>query len=305
MLNLHHLRIFHAVAEHGSYTRAAEALVISQPAVSRQVRDLERALDLCLIDQIGRRIYLTDAGRVLHEYSTRLFGIAADVEAAMHELRVLTQGRLALGASTTIGMYALPATLAKYRANFPGIELQVEIDNTARIAEGVRRYRLELGLVEGDVSDPLLLSTPWRSDELVVILPPRHPLAAAPTLAPSSLQDAAFVMREQGSGTRSVAERYLSSAGIHVRTVLELSSTEAIKRAVASGLGLAVVSRLAIGTELAAGALVARSLGDLAMTRRLSLVTLAGRRLTRAANAFIACTGKEGEQRHDVVRPDP
>lgn len=289
MLNLHHLRIFHAVAQRGSFTRAAEALLISQPAVSRQVRDLERELGICLIDQIGRRIYLTEPGRLLYEHSTRLFGIETDIEAAMRELRVLDQGRLSLGATTTIGMYALPATLARYRAAFPGIELSVMIDNTERIVEGVRRYKLEVAFVEGEVQDESLLVTPWQRDELIFILAPQHPLAAAPALVPSELQDAAFVMREGGSGTRAIAEGYLNAAGIRVRPILELTNTEAIKRAVAAGLGLAIVSRQAVDAEITAGTLVARSLSGQKMTRELHLLTLAGRRLSRAAGAFIRC----------------
>jgi len=286
MINVHHLYLFHQVAAARGFTRAAEQLYISQPALSRQVHELEQELGVPLIDRVGRRICLTEAGETLFEYTTRLFGLIDEIETVMRDTRGLQRGRLAIGASTTIGMYVIPATLAQYRATYSGIDMRVEIGNTRQIADAVLRCELELGLVEGPIDHPQLAVEPLATDELLVILPPNHTLAGRTELRPTDLAEQPFVLREPGSGTRLVADTYLRSAGIVPHVVLELGSTEAIKRLIMAGVGLGIISRYAVVHEIESGRLAAARLIGMRMTRGFSRITLRSRRLSLAARAF-------------------
>jgi DNA-binding transcriptional LysR family regulator len=288
MLNLHHLHIFQVVAQRRSFTRAAETLYISQPAVSRQVRELEQALGVALVDRVGHRLFLTDAGTALFAASTRLFGVATDIERDMAERRALTRGRLLLGASQTIGVYVLPGWLATYHQVNPQVELVAELGTTDQTLERVASYALEFGLVEGPVGDPTLASSVILRDELVLIMPPFSLLTATQETPLAALQREAFVLREPTAATRQFIERVLGAAGVSLRVVLELNSNEAVKQAVAAGLGLGIVSSATVTQELAAGRLGATRIAGLRMTRDWSVVTLSERRLSPAATAFLA-----------------
>ena len=286
MLNLHHLFIFHTVATAGGFTRAAEELYIGQPAVSRQVQELERALGLPLIDRVGRRVYLTDAGTALLAYTTPLFALVNDIEEEMADRRGLARGRLALGASSTLGMYVLPAILAAFRTRWPGVALQVVIANTQQIADSVLAHELDLGVVEGPVSDARLTVTPLTDDELVLVLPAGHALAGSASVDAADCRDLAFVLREAGSGTRVVADRYLRAANLEPAVALELGNSEAIKRAIAAGMGVGIMSLFAIADEVASGRLAVARLRGVRMTRQFTSLTLRERRVSRAARAF-------------------
>ncbi len=168
-MNFNQLLIFHKVAELRHFTRAAEALFISQPAVSKQVQQLEKALKQPLFTQVGQKVYLTEAGKLLYEYAGRIFALADEAELALNEMQRLERGRLALGASTTIGTYLLPELLGRYKALYPAMDLVVEIANTEEIQSKLLAHRLEVGLVEGGVTHSELLESVWRQDELVLI----------------------------------------------------------------------------------------------------------------------------------------
>lgn len=173
-LDLHKLRVFAVVAEHEHYTRAAEALGISQPALSVHVRDLERQLGLALFERAGRNIRLTEAGRLVHGYARRILALAVELDEAADDLRGLRAGSLRLGASTTVGEYLLPEVLAAFRRRHPGVAVTVEIGNTRRIADRLRHGELHLGLLGEPLGDPGLDCAPFRDDELVLIVPPGH-----------------------------------------------------------------------------------------------------------------------------------
>ncbi|HEU5327705.1 MAG: LysR family transcriptional regulator [Thermomicrobiales bacterium] len=272
-LNFNRLRLFLAVAEQGSVTRAAEALHISQPAVTRALHELERDTGLPLVEHVGRGIALTEAGRLLASYARRLFDLVAEAERALDETRGLRQGRLAVGASTTIGIYLLPEVLGVYRAQYPGIELFLDIGNTTVIAERLQRRLLDIALVEGpvDAAELGLAVTPYRDDDLVLIVAPGHSLAGR-RVTSADLAALQWILREPGSGTRAVVDRALAAVGITPQTSLELGSTEAIKRAVAAGLGVSIVSHLAVGQELALGRLAVVPVDDLNITRQLTIL---------------------------------
>jgi DNA-binding transcriptional LysR family regulator len=285
-MNLNHLAVFHAVAQAGSMTLGAERLDISQPAVSKQVRALERACGVHLFDRVGRRVRLSSAGVILAEYARRLFALAHEAEEAMADVRAVRRGRLVIGASTTIGTYLLPGVLAEFWRRHPDVELLVEIANTEQVHRRLAAHELDVGLTEGFVEEEELEAEVFHHDELVVIASPGHPLAGKPRVPPSALQQEPFVLREPGSGTRAVEERALAGLKSPVRVVLALGSTEAIKRVVAEGVGLAIVSRLAVRAECAAGTLAVLPVAGLRIERPLHLVRRKGRRDGPALQAF-------------------
>lgn len=285
-LNLHHLRVFRRVAEVGGFSRAAESLHLSQPAVSKSVRELERQLDTVLLERTRGAPRLTEAGALLLARARELFAVEAVAEEELGALRGLTSGVLRIAASTTIVTHLLPEILARFHAAHPGVALRVASRNTRDVARALLERRAEVALVEGPVEDDRLTVLPWRTDELVLIAPPRHPFASRTRLPLSELAAAPLIVRERGSGTRRVAEEAMARAGVTPRVALQLASTEAIKQAVAVGLGVAIVSRAAIADQLALGRVaVVRLAGD-RLSRPLTELRVRGRAASPAASAF-------------------
>lgn len=285
-LNLHHLRIFAGVAEHGGFSRAAVALRLSQPAVSKSVRELEREVSAVLFERGGRTPRLTEAGALLFARARELFAVERSAEEELRTLKGLESGVLRVGASTTVITYLLPPYLARFRTAHPGVVLQVASANTRGIARAVLERRLDVALVEGPVKDERIEVVPWRDDELVVIGHPGHPLAARRTVSLAALVTEPFIVRERGSGTRDVAEQALAAQGVRLTVAMQLASTEAIKQAVAAGLGLAIVSRSAIADQLALGRIAVIPLRGVPLQRALTELRLVGRAPTAAARAF-------------------
>jgi DNA-binding transcriptional LysR family regulator len=285
-MNLNHLAIFDAVAQTGSMTLGAERLDISQPAVSKQVQDLERAVRVQLFERIGRRVRLSQAGEVLADYARRLFALSREAEEAIADVRAVGRGRLVVGASTTIGAYLLPGVVAAFWRRYPKIELLVEIENTEQIHRRLAELEFDVGLTEGFVEREELEAEVFHRDELVVIAAPGHRLAGKRRVLLTALHKEPFILRELGSGTRAVEERTLSRLKLPVRVVMALGSTEAIKRVVAEGVGLAIVSRLAVAAEVASGSLAVLPVAGLRIERPLYLVRRKGRRDGPALQAF-------------------
>jgi len=285
-LNLHHLRVFARVAQEGGFTRAAQALHLSQPAVSKSVRELERQIGLPLLDRNGRSTRLTAAGEALHARARELFAVEQSAEAELRALRGLDGGELRVGASTTVATYLLFPYLARFREANPRVALRVASANTRSIARALLERRLDVALVEGPVRHSRLDVVPWRADELVVIMPPAHRLARKRSIQLRELASEPLIEREPGSGTRKVAERALAAHGVTPTVTLQLGSTEAIKQAVAAGLGLAFVSRFAVEDQVALGRIAAVRVREAALGRTLTELRLRGRAPTPAATAF-------------------
>lgn len=301
MINRNHLALFRAVAEAGGFSRAAATVRISQPAISMQVAELEESLGTPLFDRLPRGVRLTDAGQTLLGYAQRIGTLEEEAERAMRELRGLTRGRLSLGASTTIGSYLLPTILGDFRRLHPAVELQLTIANTVEIKNRLIDRTLDLGLTEGTPpQDEALSVRVFSDDDLIVIAPPNHPFAAnvpgkhhPKPITARQLCAQPMIVREPGSGTREVIDRALAASHAQTGNVaLILSTTEAIKRAVAAGLGLAVVSRLCVSLELASRLLVEVPVRDLKLHRPLHELTLRGRQHSPSAQAFAALLAK-------------
>ncbi|MBI3970767.1 MAG: LysR family transcriptional regulator [Chloroflexi bacterium] len=291
--NLERLRTFAAVARHLSYSRAAEELFLTQPAVSKQVHALEDELGAQLAGQAGRRVYLTEAGRLAYDYARRIFVLTEDLGRALEELAHLERGYLRVGASSTPGAYLLPPVLAAYRDRYPGIGLSVRIANSREIEEAAQRHELDVGLVGAHFLSGLQVS-PWVQDTLALIVPPAHRFAGRRRVPAAALAAEPFILREPGSGTRHVLEAALAEAGVALQRPFELAGCEAVKQAVAAGLGIAAVSQYSVACELAAGRVRQVSVDGVAMVRPLHIVTPKDVRAAAAALAFLALLRKTG-----------
>lgn len=286
MITLAQLRIFAAVARHRHFTRAAEELQIAQPSVSYQVRALERALAVRLVELDGRRVYLTDADERLSIRANALLNDLEGLEQEMRDYSAGIVGRLRLGATRTIGGYALPAVLAGFHAAHPRIELELTINNTQAIEDMLLSRVIDLGVVEWRVTSSKIRSVSLRRDALVLIASPDHPLASRSTIRPEDLQGQAFILREPGSGTRALAEDALGTIASTFVPVLELAEPEAIVRAVEAGLGLAFISRVIVDRQLAAGTLRSITIEGVDLWRDFSLAWLRDRPESAAMRAF-------------------
>ncbi|MDP3294401.1 MAG: LysR family transcriptional regulator [Nevskia sp.] len=273
-MNLNHLAIFRAVAAAESVSRGAERLFISQSAVSKQLADFEQALGLKLFDRLRRGVRLTEPGRLLLGYANRLFAIEAEAERALGDLRQLVRGRIIIGASRTIGSYLLPVRLAAFRQQHPGVELELQVENTSTIERRLVGGEIDLGFTEGMVNDEQLDYTLFADDELVLIASPGHPAVARAPLSVADLESWPLLMHEVGSGTREVTENALASRKARIRPAMTLASTEAIKQTVAAGAGLAFLSALSIQTEVEARRLVVLPVKQLRIRRPLYQVRL-------------------------------
>ncbi len=288
-LSLRQFEVFLAVARAGSFRRAAEALHLSQPALSQHVGELEREFGVRLFDRSGRVVTPTEAGRVLQDHAHRLFATLTSIRDVLGELAGLTRGSLVIGASTTPGVYVLPRVIAAYRERYPRIELSLRIANSRVIKERIRANELDLGVVGGYEARPgEECPVAGLQDELVLVVSPTHRWARRREIRPDELSAASLLTREEGSATRQVTERALQQAGVRFRASMELGHTEAIKQAVMAGLGVAFVSVHAVRGELKAGQLHAVRLKGLRIRRPFYILRHDARMLSRSAREFIA-----------------
>jgi len=282
-INLHHLRLFAAVVQQGGFTRAAAKLNLSQPAISKSLNELERQLGVNLLDRTGRSIRLTTAGRTLHARARELFGVESVAEQELRELRGLKRGSLRIAASTTIATYMLPPYLGRFHLRHPNVRIQTTSANTRSVLRMLLEFRVDVALVEGPVSNPRVIVEPWREDELIVIAPPDHPLRSVGRVGVKDLTENVFLVREPGSGTRVVTERALALHGVRLTKTMRVGGTEAIKQAVAAGLGLAIVSRAAAADQLMLGRVAILPVEGLVIRRTLAQIKLHGRTSTASA----------------------
>ena len=285
-LNLTLLRSFYAVASAGSVSGAARDGFISQPALSKAVRELERQLGVPLMERTTRGVVLTEGGRTLHEYARVIFATERAAVEALTTHRTLSGGLLRLGASTTISTYVLPKLMGQFRALHPGLTMRLQRANTRDIEAQLCAYELDVALVEGPAHSEAIVSQVWREEELVCVCGPSHPLANRDRVWPSDLATCDWVTREEGSGTREVVERALYPYGLPPASALEIGGAEALKQTVAEGLGIAVVSRVAAADQIALGKLLVLPLAEPDMRRPFYWLELSGRPLSPAARGF-------------------
>lgn len=268
------LQVFHTVARLLSFTKAAESLHMTQPAVTFQVRQLEEYFNTRLFDRTHNRISLTDAGKRVFEYADEIFDLYAKMENAVRDMTGEISGILIIGASTTIAEYMLPALLGDFKRKYPDINVHLKVSNSDGIVSMVENNDIDLGVVESAVMNKNLVVENCRHDRLVAIVPPQHSLASERKIQLKDLMSHAYIAREEGSGTREVIHEYLTNAGMKpadIHVAMELGSPEAIKGAVEAGMGVSIVSEVTIHKEIQLGTLVALEL-DPPMERPFSFV---------------------------------
>jgi len=268
------LQVFHTVARLLSFTKAADELHMTQPAVTFQVRQLEEQFNTRLFDRTHNRISLTDAGHRVFDSAGKIFQLYAEMDNSVRELTGDISGVLILGASTTIAEYMLPVLLGDFKEKFPDVVIRLKVANTDGIVSQVENNMIDLGVVEAPVSNKNLVVEKCRMDELVLIVPPTHELASKQVVSLAEVTKFPFICREEGSGTREVMIESMHAAGISnadLSVSMELGSLEAIKGAVEAGMGVSVLSSATIEKELKLGSLVALKL-DPPLTRPFSFV---------------------------------
>jgi DNA-binding transcriptional LysR family regulator len=259
------LQVFHTVARLLSFTKAAESLHMTQPAVTFQVRQLEEYFNTRLFDRTHNRISLTEAGQRVYEYADRIFALYAEMENSVRDLTGEVSGVLLLGASTTIAEYMLPALLGDFKAKYPEVSIRLQVANTDGIVSMVENNVIDLGVVEAPVTNKNLVVETCRMDRMVLIVPPGHELAGKKSVPITELTNYPYICREEGSGTREVMLESMNIAGANpqdLNIVMELGSPEAVKGAVEAGMGISILSRATIDKEIRLGSLVAIDLED-------------------------------------------
>jgi DNA-binding transcriptional LysR family regulator len=279
--------MFATVIQTGSFSRAAEALHVSQPAISKGVRDFELQIGCRLLDRVPKGVRPTREGQALMRHAEALFETERAAEEEMRSLRNLGEGSLRIGASTTIASYMIAECLGIFHNAHPNIDLHVISANTREIADLTLAHDIDIALVEGPVKDENLIAEPWRTDLMELIVGPRHPFAAAiEPIESEVIATETFIVREPGSGSREIVTRALADLGVEPRRTLEIGNTEAIKQAVAAGLGISIVSESAVGDQVAWGRLKTVDIRGLNIKRQLWQLKIPGRLDAPAALAF-------------------
>jgi DNA-binding transcriptional LysR family regulator len=286
-MDIRGLEVFLSVAKHLNYTRAGAEVNLSQPSVSVRIRQLQDEVGVKLFEQLGKKVALTEAGLLLVPHARRVIAAIEDAQHAIDELQGLERGTLRIGASTTPGMYLLPKTIARFKERYPKIEIRMGIKDTGQIETGVINNEFEFGFVGGHLAGDEVDVVPWLTDQLVLVVPPKHPLARKKSVKAEELQREKFILRETGSATRAAIVAHLEESDLKVETVMEMENPESVKKAVQSGLGIAFISKFAVETELKARSLVAVRVRGLGIRRELKIVSRKDKHLGRAAQVFI------------------
>jgi DNA-binding transcriptional LysR family regulator len=284
-LTLRQLAVFEAVARHLNYTRAADEMYLSQPAVSMQIRQLEDAVGLLLFERLGRKIHLTEAGRELYHYARLIGRQLKEAEEVLTALKGLNKGRLAVSVASTANYFAT-RLLAAFKKEFEGVAVSLDVTNRRTLLRQLEHNEVDLVIMGRPPEDADLVAEPFMDNPLVVIAPAGHPLAGQREIPMARLADESFVVRERGSGTRIAMEKSFAEQGRSLKTGMEMTSNEAIKQAVEAGLGLGIVSLHTLELELATGRLTVLDVEGFPIMRQWHVVHRREKRLSPIAVAF-------------------
>lgn len=291
--SLDQLRILKAIADEGSFKRAADSLFVSQPAISLQIQNLEKQLAVPLFDRGGRKAQLTEAGNLLLAYGEKIITLCQETCRAIEDLQNLQGGTLIVGASQTTGTYLLPRMIGLFHQKYPYVSVQLQVHSTRRTSWAVANGQVDLAIIGGEVPSELqdvLEIIPYAQDELALIIPPNHPFAEQETIAKDDLYNLNYITLDSQSTIRKVLDQVLSRCDINtteLKVEMELNSIEAIKNAVQSGLGASFVSVTAIEKELKMGIIHRAHIDGVEIQRTLSVIVNSNRYRSKAAEAFI------------------
>ncbi|MFZ1136642.1 MAG: LysR family transcriptional regulator [Candidatus Korobacteraceae bacterium] len=287
MVNLDQLRIFQAVAQSRSFTRAANLVHLTQPGISKHIRQMEEYFGVPLFDRSGRKVTLTESGQVLFDATQEIMATIDAAERRIDDLKGLRGGKLRLGTSFPIGVYLLPAVLARFRKRYPAVEVTLDIALSDTIGPKLVANEIDLGLVTYEPRDARLVSRTFMTDELVVIVGRKQRWAAKTRIKPQELTSETFIVAARGAGTRTVVEERLRSLGIVLPNILEFGNLEGVKHAVEAGLGVSIQARSVVKREVAAGSLRAIKLAGMDAKIEFLYVWRKNAHLSHAARALI------------------
>ena len=289
---LDQLRILKAIAAQGSFKKAADMLYVTQPAVSLQIQNLEKQLEITIFDRGGRKALLTEAGRLLLEYCERILNQCDEACKAIEDLNSLKGGTLVIGASQTTGTYLMPRMIGLFRQEYPDVSVQLQVHSTRRTGWSVANGQIDLAIIGGQLPsdlENLLQVIPYATDELALVLHSKHPLSNKKELLKEDLYKLNFVTLDSQSTTRKVVDKLLQDSGLEIQRLkieMELNSLEAIKNAVQAGLGASFLPVVSIERELSAGTIHKAFIADLEVKRELKLITNPSRYTSRASDVF-------------------
>lgn len=286
-MNPHHLRTFLSIRKHRNYTRAAEEVFLTQPAVSRQIRQFEEELGVRLFEKIGKSLHLTDAGETLAVEAEKLLGAMERTAEAVRSHRSAERGSIRIGASTTPGFYLLPDLLGRFHRRFPKVALHYTVENSLRIEQMLVRNELDLGFVGANLSSRELELKPLVEDEIVCFTSPSHHLVKARHIASSSLEEEVWVIREKGSATRLLFEDWLSSRKGSIRKTIELTCPETCKALVQAGIGISFMSIHGLRTEFRTMRLVRIPVTGMSLKRPIFLARHSEKRNSPVMETFL------------------
>lgn len=288
-MQIHELEAFEAVAANRSFTRAAEALYVTQPAVTRQIASLERALKTRLFDRLGKVVQLTTAGEALHRYAAEILRLTHEAESAVCDVVAGLAGKLSVGANSTTATYLLPPLLSRFRELHPGVELAVHTGASAQVVDMVSANEVDVGVVTGYSHQEGLLDTPLTQYLTVVVVFPGHPLSLiGQSVFAGQLAGSPLILMEEGTNLRRYVDRLLSAAGVEERVTMELDNVEAIKKMIEAGLGISLLPLISVEAEVAAGRLVALPLADVPNAqRRITAIYRQDKYLTASLKSFL------------------
>ena len=286
----HKLRVFCAVAETKSFSKASELIHLTQPAVSLQVQAMEELYETRLFDRSGNAINLTPAGEILYKRAKEILALYAEAQKNISEITGAIKGSLAIGASSTIGNYLLPSIISAFKKKVPQVNISLVVSNTKTITEKLNAGEIDIALVEGDVSKQRFAVETLLSDELVVVMSPAHPWAERRNIPGIEMTKEPLIMREEGSGTRQIILKHLEDHGIkldNLKITLVLGSTEAIKSAVEEGMGVSILSAWAVRQAIKHGILKATTFKDVKFHRNFSIISPKRNYCTHTAKEFL------------------
>ncbi|ALQ49901.1 LysR family transcriptional regulator [Nitrosomonas ureae] len=294
-LTLRQLKVFESVARHLSYSRAADELHLTQPAVSMQIKQLEDNIGLPLLEQLGKRIYLTEAGRELYQYSRSIAQQLSDMEVALDELKGMERGKLNISVVTTANYFA-PHLLAKFCQRYRGVTVSLNVSNREAVLKQLADNLIDLAIMGQPPENLDIDSESFMENPLVVVAPSDHPLCKERFIPVKRLAKEIFLVRESGSGTRSAMERFFAAHKVAINKGMETDTTEAIKQAVQAGMGLGIMSLHTVELELETNRLKILNVQGFPIVRYWYVVNRKNKRLSSVANAFREFLLKEAEK---------
>lgn len=286
-MDIHQLKTFITLAKTSHFSRAADELFLTQPAVSNHIKALEEYYQVPLFQKIDQKYVLTEPGKILYGYAERVFNVINEAQRSLNGFNKLDSGSLFIGASSNIGVYVLPKLLGEFKNRHPKIEIKVSIGPTYLIESKMLTNELDIGIVEAPTRSAEIVDAFHWEERLSLIVSPRHPWAQLRKVDPSQLPDEFFIVGERGSGTRKVMEDALGEVVKKIKVFLELGSTEAVKKAVEENLGVSVVMDCSVTRELKQKTLKTVAISETHMKKRINVIHLKGKYLTPAFNEFV------------------